>query len=208
MSVSQKSSYGECRKHEAKPAGYQIIASISKHNTWKTIPLWTINRNITCCQLRKGVSFPLWGVSHISTLLWISKSSPKDICLKTDFTNSISFHIVSWNNSDLKFLTYWFRVLARISKMPVQKSNYKISACPELASHLLQILFPTTFKSLLCQKGQFTLQLCPKRWLNRKIFGNYPKKSKLKILYRNLCLSRKEVFWKLSVQKTGRTGPG
>ena len=36
------------------------------------------------------------------------------------------------------------------------------------------------------------------------------KKSKLKILlvYRNLCLSKKEVFRKLPVQKTGLMGPG
>ena len=32
------------------------------------------------------------------------------------------------------------RVLARISKMPVQNSNFKISARPDLATNLLQIL--------------------------------------------------------------------
>ena len=35
-----------------------------------------------------------------------------------------------------------------------------------------------------------------------------PKKSKLKILYRNFYLSKKEVFRKLPVQKKGRMGPG
>ena len=45
------------------------------------------------------------------------------------------------------------RVLARISKMPIQNSNIKISAHPNLPTHLLQILIPTTFNSLLCQKG-------------------------------------------------------
>ena len=37
------------------------------------------------------------------------------------------------------------RVLARISNMPVQNSNSKISARPDLAINLLQILIPTTF---------------------------------------------------------------
>ena len=32
----------------------------------------------------------------------------------------------------------------------------------------------TTFISLLCQKGQLTLHLCPRRWFGRKIFGYYP----------------------------------
>ena len=49
--------------------------------------------------------------------------------------------------------------LARISKMPVQISNFKIFACPDLATYLLQILIPATFNSLVCQKGQFTIQL-------------------------------------------------
>ena len=47
--------------------------------------------------------------------------------------------------------------------MPVQNSNFKISARPDGATYLLQILIPATFNSLVCQKGQFTLQLCPKR---------------------------------------------
>ena len=54
------------------------------------------------------------------------------------------------------------RVLARILKMPVQNTDIQISALPELATNLLQILIPTTFYCLLCQKGQFTLQPCPR----------------------------------------------
>ena len=72
------------------------------------------------------------------------------------------------------------RFLARISKMPVQNSNFKNSACPDLATNLLQILIPATSNSLVCQKGQFTLQLCPRRWFVRKIFGNYTQKVKIK----------------------------
>ena len=56
-------------------------------------------------------------------------------------------------------------VLARISKMPVQNSNFKISAHPDLATNLLEILIPATFDSLVCKKGQFSLQLCPRRLL-------------------------------------------
>ena len=90
--------------------------------------------------------------------------------------------------------------------MPVQNSNFKISARPDLATNLLQILIPATFNNLVCQKGQFTLQLCPRRWFVRKIFVNYP--PKLKSLHRIFCLSKQEVLRKLPVQKTGRTGPG
>ena len=59
------------------------------------------------------------------------------------------------------------RVLARILKVPVQKSNSQISALPDLATNLLQILIPNTFDSLLCEKGQFTLQSSPSRWIFR-----------------------------------------
>ena len=71
------------------------------------------------------------------------------------------------------------RVLARISKMPVQNSNFKISARPDLTTYLLQILIPATFNSLVCQKEQLILQLCHKRWLVRKIFGYYTPKVKI-----------------------------
>ena len=37
----------------------------------------------------------------------------------------------------------------RISKMPVQNSNFKISAHPDLATNLLQILLRATFNSLV-----------------------------------------------------------
>ena len=71
------------------------------------------------------------------------------------------------------------RVLARISKMPVQNSKFKISARPDLATNLLQILIPATINSLVYQKGQFTLQLCPRRWFVRKMFGYYTQKVKI-----------------------------
>ena len=53
------------------------------------------------------------------------------------------------------------RVLARISKVPVQNSNFKKFTRPDLATYLPQFLIPATFNSLVCQKGQFALQLCP-----------------------------------------------
>ena len=66
------------------------------------------------------------------------------------------------------------RVLARILKLPVQNSNSKDSARPDLATQLLHILIPTTFYSLLCQKGQFTLEPCPRRYIVRKMCYHNP----------------------------------
>ena len=43
------------------------------------------------------------------------------------------------------------RVLARISKMPVLNTNFKISARPDLNTNLLQI--PTTFEAYCVKKG-------------------------------------------------------
>ena len=53
-------------------------------------------------------------------------------------------------------ICYTGRVLAGISKMPVQNNIYKISAHPDLSTQPLQSLVTTTFNSL-CQKGQFPL---------------------------------------------------
>ena len=63
--------------------------------------------------------------------------------------------------------------------MPVQNSNLKMSARPDLATNLLKILTPATFYSLVCQKGQFTLQLCPRGWYVMKICVYYPPKVKI-----------------------------
>ena len=106
--------------------------------------------------------------------------------------------------------TYVFpnRVSARISKMPVQNSTFKISACPDLATNLIQILIPATCNSLVCQKGQLILQLCPRRWFVRKILFITHPVSKLKNLHRKFCLSKQEVSRKLPVQRRGRTGTG
>ena len=92
--------------------------------------------------------------------------------------------------------------------MPVQNNSFKISARPDLATYLLQILIPATIDSLVCQKGQFTLQLVLEHGLLEKYLVIAPQKSKLKNLLRIFCLSKQEVFRKLPVQKTGRTGPG
>ena len=50
--------------------------------------------------------------------------------------------------------------------MPVQKSSFKISARPDLATHLLQILIPVTFTSV-SKRAIHTLAMF---W---KILGNY-----------------------------------
>ena len=92
--------------------------------------------------------------------------------------------------------------------MPVQNSNFKNLARPDLATYLLQILIPATFNSLVCQNGQFTLQLCPRRWFLMKIFVITPKKSKLKNHHRNFCRNfcrKRRVFGNyLSKRQVGR----
>ena len=98
------------------------------------------------------------------------------------------------------------RVLDSISKMPVQNSSFKISARPDLATYLLQILIPSN--SLVCQKGNLHFSYVLEHGFLVKYLVIASQKSELKNLLRNVCLSKQEVFRKLPVQKTGRTGPG
>ena len=63
--------------------------------------------------------------------------------------------------------------------MPVQNSNFKMFARQDLATYLLQIPIPATFNRLVCQKGHFILQLCPKRWFIREIVGYCIQKVKI-----------------------------
>ena len=91
--------------------------------------------------------------------------------------------------------------------MPVQNSNFKISARPDLAINLLQILIPATINSLVCQKGNLHFSYVIEDGLLGKYLVITTQKSKLKNFQRNFCLSKQEVFRKLPVQKTGRTGP-
>ena len=93
------------------------------------------------------------------------------------------------------------RVLARISKMPVQNSNFKFITRPDLATSLFQIPILTTFNNLSCEKGQFTLQLWPRRWFVREILGYYSPKVKIKNCSWKFLPVQKEVFGKLPVQK-------
>ena len=92
--------------------------------------------------------------------------------------------------------------------MPVQNSYFKISARPDLATYLLQILIPATINSLVCQKGQFNFSYVLKDGLLGKYLVITPQKSKLKNHHRKFCLSKQEVLRKLPVQKTGKTIPG
>ena len=50
--------------------------------------------------------------------------------------------------------------LSQDFKNACQKSNSKISVCPDLDTILLQFLILTASNSLLCQKGQLRFQLC------------------------------------------------
>ena len=48
------------------------------------------------------------------------------------------------------------RVFVRITEMPVQNNNFTISARPDLATNLLQILKLATFDSLVCEWVSYT----------------------------------------------------
>ena len=60
--------------------------------------------------------------------------------------------------------------------MPVQNSNFKISAHRELAANLPQYLIPTIFDCYNVSKGAIYT-----RGIARKIFGYYPPKVKIQI---------------------------
>ena len=76
--------------------------------------------------------------------------------------------------------------------MPVQNSNFKMSAHPDLDTYLV------------CHN--MYSRYVPEDGLLGKYLVFTTQKSKLKNLHRNFCLSKK-VFRKLPVQKTDRTGP-
>ena len=94
--------------------------------------------------------------------------------------------------------------------MPVQNSNFKISAHPDLAFQLLQILYiyQLHIRAYCIKKVNLHFSYILKDGLLGMYLVITPTKTKLKILYRNVCLSQTEVFRKLSVQKTDRMGPG
>ena len=92
--------------------------------------------------------------------------------------------------------------------MPVQNSNFKISAHPDLATNILRILIPAICDSPLWQKGNFHLSYVLEDGFLGICMVTNPHKIKLKNLLRKYCLSKQESFRKLPVQKTGRTGPG
>ena len=78
--------------------------------------------------------------------------------------------------------------------MPVQNNNFKISARPDLATDLLQILIPAISNRLVCQKGQFHFSYVLEDGLLEKYLVITTQKSKLKNLHRNFCLSKQEFF--------------
>ena len=86
-------------------------------------------------------------------------------------------------------------------KMPVQKCNSKISSCPDLTTYLLQILITINTIAYFVKRGNFhTSQVLENGLLGIKV--------KMEIFPRKFFLSKKEVFRKLPVQKTGWMGLG
>ena len=106
----------------------------------------------------------------------------------------------------LKMRLVCVRVLARILKLPVQNNNSKISAHPEVATTLLPLLIPSTFNSLMCQKGQFTYLSCHRRWFVRKIFGYYPPKVKIENISQKILPVHKESFQENACPKDRQDG--
>ena len=77
--------------------------------------------------------------------------------------------------------------------MPVQNTNIKISARPDLATNLLHILTKIRLELIAycVKKGTFHFNHVLEDGLLGKYFVITPLKSKLKILPRNFCLSKK-----------------
>ena len=90
--------------------------------------------------------------------------------------------------------------------MPVQNSNFKNSAHPDLATNLLHILISATINSQVCQKGQFTPHLCPRRWFVRKIFGYFNLKVEIKRIFIEIfaCPNRRFLGNYLSKRQVGQ----
>ena len=72
------------------------------------------------------------------------------------------------------------RVLARISKCLSKTAISKyLPVQIKLFIYFKSLIISATLDSLVCQKGQFTLQHCPRRRFVRKIFGYYTPKVKI-----------------------------
>ena len=101
--------------------------------------------------------------------------------------------------------TTWKQGLSQDFINACPKQQFQNFARPDLATYLLQILIPATSNSLVCQKWQFILQLWPRRWLVRKIFGYYTQKSNWKIIIENFaCPNRRFLGNYLSKRQVGR----
>ena len=97
------------------------------------------------------------------------------------------------------------RVLARISKVPVQNSNFKIFARPDLATYLLKILIPAIINSLVCQKGNLLFSYVLKGGLLGKYLVTTPLESKLKKIFMEFfaCPNRRFLGNYLSKRQVG-----
>ena len=100
--------------------------------------------------------------------------------------------------------TYCCQGLSEDFKNAYPKQQFQISARPDLAINLIQILLPTTFNSLRKANLHFSYVL------EDGSLGKYliiaPQKSKLQILYRNFCLSKKRGFQETASQSKRQVG--
>ena len=54
--------------------------------------------------------------------------------------------------------------LSQDFKNACPKHEFQNFCCPDLVTNILYILITTTSNSILCQKGHFAPQVCPRRW--------------------------------------------
>ena len=101
-----------------------------------------------------------------------------------------------------------FRVLARISKMPVQIAILRFLPIPIKLLIYFKSLYQLHLIAYCVKKGILHFSHVLEDGLLGKYLVVTLHMSKLKILHRKFCLSKKKVFRKLSVQKTGGSGPG
>ena len=136
-----------------------------------------------------------WSTHAMSLSVWLLVWLASGQYIQADIIMYLAryIYLLRWREYGL-VTTDQLRVLARISKIPVQNSYFKISARPDLATYLLQILIPATYNSLVCQKGNLHFSYVLEDGLLRKYLVITPQKSKMKNHHRKFCLSKQEVF--------------
>ena len=102
----------------------------------------------------------------------------KNLCILVLWTKVASALEGSFVMYQVIPVRYWFVLVGDFCGFGCPNDT-KMQGLSQDFKNACQILIPATSKSLLCQKGHFTLQLCPRKWFVRIIFGNYTPKVKI-----------------------------